>query len=170
MRNEVIFTLLVVAILAGAGAGFFTGSSNTHATTITTTSTETTIMTTTATPIIQGNCSPLGGSSIALPVGFRVTVSYEGDWSVSIATFAAKSTNAGDFFSACSSTGAGTTTFYVGLANYTGGWNTILAMAHKFGSSGNLTVTASIGNETSSSSTARPYGSATTTLSFNFVN
>jgi len=166
MRDGVVASLLVVAILAGAGAGFFTGSSTTHTTTVTTTATETTMMTTTATTTIQGNCSPLDGSSIALPVGFRVTVSYEGNWGLSIVTFAANSTSASALDSTCYSEGSGTTTFYVSLANYTGGWNTLVALAHKFGSNGTLTVSANIGNETNSSSTTQSYGSATTTLSF----
>ena len=168
MKNGVVAVLLVVAILAGAGAGFFTGSSNAHTTTVTATATETTVVTTTATTTVQGNCSPLGGSSIAVPVGFDITVSYEGDWRLSIATFAANSTNASLLDSTCYTEGSGTTTFYVSLANYTGGWNTVVALAHKFGANGTLTVSASIGSETNSSSTNLSYGSAITTLSFRF--
>ena len=169
MKNGVIATLLVAAMLVGAGAGYLSGNANgrTVTSTFSTVSTATaTLVTTTTTTVVLGTCSPVGGiPPFPLPVGFRVTVSYEGNWSVSIATFAAKVVNGTGFFSACESEGNGTTAFYVGLANYTG-WNTVLAMAHKSGSNGTLTVSAAIGNETSSDSTSLPYGSALTTLTF----
>jgi len=171
MRSGVVSILVVIFVVAAATGGYLVGETSQRITTLVSTSTA--LSTTTATvatttfTTIQGTCSPLSGSPepVAIPVGFRVTVSYEGNWSVSIATFAAKSVNASAFSSACYSSGDGTTTFYVGLANYVSGWNTVLALAHKFGTNGTLTVSANIGNETNSSSTAQSYGSAVTTLS-----
>jgi hypothetical protein len=168
MKSGVVAALLVVAILVGAGAGYLFGNVNERTVTsfFTVSTTTITLVTTTTTTVMLGTCSPIGGiPPFPLPVGFHVTVSYEGNWSVAIATFAAKTVNGSGFVSACESLGNGTTTFYVGLANYTG-WNSVLAMAHKFGSNGTLTVDAAIGNETSSNSTTQPYGSAITILSF----
>ena len=169
MRNVVVAALLVVAILVGAGVGYLFGNLNERTVTSTfstVSTTTTTVVTTATTTVVLGTCSPLGGiPPFPLPVGVRVTVSYEGNWSVSIATFAARTVNGSGFLLACQSEGKGTTTFYVELANYTG-WNTVLATAHKVGSNGTLTVSAAIGNETSSNSTTQPYGSVITTLSF----
>jgi hypothetical protein len=50
MRNEVIVSMLIVAILAGAGVGFLVGTANEHTTTSTTTATS--VSTTTATSFI----------------------------------------------------------------------------------------------------------------------
>jgi len=177
MRKGTVAALVLVLVVTAAAGGYVAGETNQHVTTMVSTSTAlsttmTTVTTTTVTTVtgVQGACSPLSGfSAIPIPVGFDVNVSYVGNWSVSIATFAAKSIDASGFSYACSSMGNGTTTFYVGLANYTGEWNTVLVMGHKFGSSGTLTVSASIGNETSSNRTSQPYGSAFTTLSFSLA-
>ncbi len=150
MNWRVALILIVVALVAGVGIEYIIS---------TTTSTET------------NSCTPLSSlAHVPIPVGFTPTVSYEGEWSASIATFAAKPTNASALTYVCTYEAQGTITFYVGLANYLGGWNTLVVLAHKLDSNGNLTVTASIGNETSTNSTAQPYGSVVMTLSFYFNN
>jgi len=167
MRNEVVAVVLVAVILAGAGVGFFVGSNGQHTTTVTPSTTTTVTVTTTASSTVVGPCSALSNASgTAIPVGFRVTVSNEGNWSVSIAAFASKSANESIFYYSCYSDGIGTRTFYVGLGNYTGGQNTLQALAQKLGANGDLTISASIGNKNDSNSATQPYGSAVVTLTF----
>jgi len=168
-----VASLLVVAILAGAGAGYLVGNANERTVNSTSTlsvvSTSTAFSTTTTTvTTTEGSCFSLNSASGAqsLPVGFHVTVSYAGEWSISIATFSSKPINESAFWLACYSEGSGTATFYVGLANYVGGWNTVVATARAFGSNGTLTVSANIGNATNSSSTTQSSNIAVTTMSF----
>ena len=155
MKGRITLLLIVVALLVGAGVGYFANNkfSGTAAKT--------------------DSCAPLSSLGDApIPIGFEPTVSYQGEWGVSIATFAAKADNASALNYVCTYTGSGTITFYVGLANYLGGWNTMVVLAHKLGSSSNgtLSVQASVGNETSTASTTQSYGSATATASFYFAN
>ena len=163
--------MVILLVVVSAAAGYTLGVVNQHTTTKTTTKTTTNTITTTISTTSPDSCYPLSDSSgLLIPVGFDVTVSYEGDWSLSIASFASKAANVSAFSGACYYEGSGTMTFYVGLANYLGGWNTIVVLAHKFGSNGTLTASASIGDETDSNSTTQSYGSVRTTISFDFID
>lgn len=154
MKGRLSFLILIVVILLiGAGIGYFADS------TLSGTSTKT------------DSCSTLSSlRNVAIPAGFEPTVSYQGEWRVSIATFAAKADNVSALTYVCTYLGSGTETFYVGLANYLGGWNTMVVLAHKLGSTGTLSVQASMGNETSTKSTTLAYGSAVVTVSFYIAN
>ena len=153
MKGRLSLVLMVVGLLVGVGIGYFANSTLNG----TTTKTE--------------SCTTLSSlQNVASPVGFEPTVSYQGEWRVSIATFAAKADNVSALTYVCTYVGSGTETFYVGLANYLGGWNTMVVLAHKLGSSGTLTMSASFGNQTSTNSTTQAYGSAVITLSFDFDN
>lgn len=149
MKGRLSLVLIVVGLLVGVGIGYFANSTLNG----TTTKTE--------------SCTTLSSlRNVAIPVGFEPTVSYQGEWRVSIATFAAKADNVSALTYVCTYVGSGTETFYVGLANYLGGWNTMVVLAHKLGSSGTLTTRASFGNQTSTNSTTQAYGSAVVTESF----
>ncbi|MDG6907210.1 MAG: hypothetical protein JRN20_15660 [Nitrososphaerota archaeon] len=149
MKRQVTLVLIVVALLVSAGIGYF-GSGVLNKT---------------------DSCTTLSSlRNVSIPVGFEPTVSYKGEWRVSIATFAAKADNASALTYVCTYVGSGSNTFYVGLANYLGGWNTMVVLAHKLGSNGALSVEASIGNQTSTNSTTQAYGSAVVTVSFYFAN
>lgn len=154
MKGKVSLILIVVALLVGVGIGYF-GNNALNGTTTT-----------------QADaCTPLSSfQNVAIPVGFEPIVTYDGQWRVSIATFAGKSNNVSALTYVCTYYGSGIETFYVGLANYSGGWNTMVVLGHKFGSSGTLTVQASNGNETITNSTTQDYGSAEITVSFYFGN
>jgi hypothetical protein len=145
MKGRLSLTLIVVALLVGVGIGYFGSGISTQTEPCTTLS---------SLPNVPG------------PVGFEPTVSYQGEWRVSIATFAAKSDNVSALTYVCTYKGSGTETFYVSLANYSGGWNTMVVLGHKFGSSGALTLQVSIGNQTSTNSTTQAYGSTVITTSF----
>lgn len=148
MKRQLALILIVVALLVGVGIGYFANSA------LNGTNTKT------------ASCNTLSSlPNVAIPAGFEPTVSYRGEWRVSIATFAAKADNVSALTYVCSYVGSGTQTFYVGLANYLGGWNTMVVLAHKLGSSGTLTLHASFGNQTSTNSTTLAYGSAVITLS-----
>ncbi len=153
MKGRVSLILIVVALLVGVGMGYF-GNSGLNRT------------------ITQTEpCTTLSSlRNVAIPVGFEPTVAYQGEWRVSIVTFAAKSNNVSALTYVSTYNGRGTNTFYVGLANYLGGWNTMVVLAHKLGTSGTLSVQASIGNETITNSTTQAYGSAVVTVSFYFGN
>lgn len=144
MRNRVIVALMVVSILAGAVAGYFVGLMNQ--------------------PNL-GHCSPLGSLQGSIPAGVNVAVSYQGNWRLSIAEFDSNQTTASALYYVCNYEGSGTTSFYVSYANYQG-WNTLFALAHKYGTSGTLTVTAAGPSISSSNSTASSYGDASTSISF----
>lgn len=153
MKGHVSLILIVVVLLAGVGIGYFGNTALNH------TSTRT------------DSCATLSSlRKVSIPVGFEPTVSYEGKWSVSIATFAARADNASALTYVCTYAGSGTETFYVSLANYLGGWNTIVVLAHKLSSSGTLSVQASMGNQTSTNSSTQAYGSAVVTVSFYFTD
>ena len=161
MRNGIVAAFVILLVVASAAAAYSIGVVNQR------TSTRTTTIFTTN----QNSCTPLSSlSDVAIPVGFHVTVSYEGNWSLSIATFASKVVNSSAFSYACYYEGSGTMTFYVGLANYLGGWSKAAVLAHKFGSNGTLTASASIGDETDSNSTTQSYGSVIATISFNLID
>jgi hypothetical protein len=140
MRKWVIVVLLVVLVVASAGTGYLVGVNQ---------------------PSL-GRCTPWGGSGIA---GINVTVSYQGNWRLSVAEFASNQTRASTLDSVCYYEGSGTISFYFGYANYNG-WNTVMALAHKWGTTGTLTVTVMVGPSMSSNSTATSYGDASTSLSF----
>jgi len=151
MRNSLVVAVILVLVAAGGGAGYYFGAQQSNTANI-------------------GSCSPLpaqDGASATI-AGFHVTVSYDGSWRLTVATFASKVIDANALFSTCIYEGSGTMTFYVGAANYSG-WSTLVALGHKFGSNGTLTVTANLGNVTGSNSTTQSYGSATTTISFDFA-
>ena len=153
MKRRDSLVLIVVTLLIGVGIGYFANSTLNGSTTKT------------------QSCSTLSSlRSVAIPVGFEPTVSYQGEWRVSIATFAAEANDASALTYVCTYLGSGTETFYVGLANYLGGWNTMVVLAHKLGLSGTLTLDASFGNQTSTNSTTQAYGSAAVTVSFYFAN
>lgn len=145
MRRRTIASLLIVALATGAGAGYAFGL---------TTQTS-----------FSGRCTPWGNLRGFTPAGINVTVSYQGNWRLTIAEFASNQTRASTLDSACYYEGSGTMSFYVSIANYQG-WNTIIALAHKWGTSGTLTITVAVGPSRSTNSTASPYGDATTSLSF----
>ena len=148
-----LLILIVVALLVGAGVGFFANS------TLNGTATKT------------QSCTTLSSlQNGAIPVGFEPTVSYQGEWRVSIASFAGKADNVSALAYVCTYIGSGTETFYVSLANYLGGWNTFVVLGHKLGSNGTLTLHASFGNQTSTNSTTQAYGTAVVTISFYFGN
>ena len=173
MKGQVASIFIVVALLIGAGIGYFGDSALNHnPTTVTSTSLNyTTTTRTLSTATVTDSCYTLSSlANVAIPVGLEPTVSYEGGWSVSMATFSAKSTNASALAYTCNYEGNGTVTFYVPLANYLGGWNTLVVLAHKFGSNGTLTVHASGGNQTVTNSTTQSQGSVTLTLTFYFDN
>ena len=153
VKGRLSLILIVVALLVGLGIGYFGNS------VLNGTSTKTDSCTT---------LSSLRG--VLIPVGFEPQVSYQGEWRVSIATFAAKSNNVSALTYVCTYDGSGTETFYVGLANYLGGWNTMVVLANKLGASGTLTLQANMGNETITNSTTQAYGSAVGTVSFYFGN
>jgi hypothetical protein len=159
MRSGVAAAVVILLVVVGAVAGYALGVANQPTSTITTTSFAT----------AQNSCTPQSDwASVPIPLGFLVTVSYSGSWSLSIASFASKVAEASAYSGACGYEGSGTITFYVGLANYSGGWNSLVVLAHKFGSNGTLMVSANIGDETESNSTAQSYGSVITTISFDF--
>jgi hypothetical protein len=143
MRNEVIATLLVVAIIAGAGVGYYVGSANQSN---------------------LGLCSPWGSLTGAVPAGVNVTVSYQGNWRLSIVEFRSNQTRASALDSVCYYEGNGRISFYVSIANYQG-WNTVVASAHSFGA-GTLTVTVMVAASSKTNSTTTAYGDATTSFSF----
>jgi hypothetical protein len=151
MRKVMVAILMVILIAVSAATGYSLGTASQNTTN-------------------PSSCSPLPASrgASASIVGFHVTVSYGGSWRLTIATFASKVVEANTFFDACVYYGSGTMSFYVAAANYLG-WNTLVALAHKFGSNGTLTVTANLGPVTGSNSTTQSYGSAITTISFNFT-
>lgn len=149
MKGRVFLVLIVVALLVGVGIGYFGNNALNGGKT--------------------ESCSTISSlRNVAIPVGFEPTVAYQGDWRVSIATFAAKSDNVTALAYVCTYLGNGTETFYVSLANYLGGWNTMVVLGHKLGSSGTLTLGGSFGNQTSTNSTTQAYGSAVITVSFYF--
>lgn len=153
MKRRDSLVLIVVALLIGVGIGYFANATLNGSATKT------------------QSCTTLSSlRKVAIPVGFEPKVSYQGEWRVSIATFAAKANDVSALTYVCTYLGSGTETFYIGLANYLGGWNTMVVLAHKLGSSGTLTLHASFGNQTSTNSTAQAYGSVVVTVSFYFAN
>lgn len=172
LSSQVTAILAIVALIVGAALGYSAAPVNTLTTTTTTTITQTNAVTTiqyssSTTITATDSCGTLSSlATLVIPVGFEPTVSYQGTWSVNIATFAAQSDNASALSYVCTYDGNGTTTFYVPLANYLGGWNTLVVAGHKSGSNGTLTLSASMGNQTATESTSQPYGRVVLTLSW----
>ncbi len=148
MKNGVIAALLIVAILAGMGAGYLAGATY---------------------PPNQagsGRCTPTGSLGGFIPAGVIITVSYQGDWRLAVAEFTSNQTRASALSSVCYYEGNGTDSFYVSIANYQG-WNTVIALAHKWGTNGTLTVNVAVGPQsTVTNSTSLPYGDASASLWF----
>ena len=144
MENRTVASILVVALVTGSGVGYLVGQANQPD---------------------WGRCTPWGSLQGSIPAGINVTVSYQGRWWMTMAEFASNQTKASTLDSTCYYEGNNRISFYVSIANYQG-WNTIDVRAHKWGTSGTMTVAISAGPSTSSNSTATPYGDATTTLSF----
>jgi hypothetical protein len=175
MRNGAVAVVVILLVIVSAVAGYTLSVVNQHTSTMTTTTfttnQHTSTITTTISTTNQNSCTPVSSlPDMFVPVGFLVTVSYDGNWSLSIASFASKVVNANAFSGACYYEGSGTMTFYVGLADYLGGWSTVVVLAHKFGSNGTLTASASIGDEANSNSTTQSYGSVIATISFNLID
>jgi len=85
---------------------------------------------------------------------------------LAIAEFGSNQTRASALNSVCYFEGSGKISFYVSLANYQG-WNTVVALAHKFGGAGGtLAVTVMFGGSSSTNSTTSAYGDASTSFSF----
>lgn len=171
MRKGTVAILLVASLMVGVGAGYLGNGAPSHTitkTVISTTISQTMVATTLtiATATVTDSCYTQASlDSLFIPAGFLPTVSYEGEWIVSIATFAANSTNASALAYVCSYEGSGTTAFYVPLTNDLGGWSTIVILAHKYGSNGTLTADVSYADLTNTNSTTQPYGSVVVTLS-----
>jgi hypothetical protein len=151
MRNGAIASLLVVAILVGAGLGYFVTSQEIAMKTVTTT--------------ITGSCpkaSAQYGSG-----DFVVEVSYQGPWNATVSTYSAFDATLAYLLSACHYGGIGTA--YVSVASPNpNGEQTVLVAAQKLDSSnGNLTVTVTYGGTPPgrSNSTTLPFGLATTYVS-----
>ncbi len=145
MRNRTLATLLVVGILAGAGVGYLVCLEKSQSS--------------------LGLCTPFGSLSGSIPAGINITVSYQGDWRLAVAEFNSGQTKASTLNSVCYYEGSGTVSLYVSIANF-GGWNTVYALAHKWGTTGTLTVIVMAGPSMSSNSTVSSYGDASTSISF----
>lgn len=144
MKNRVIAALLAVLVVVSGALGYWIGQYN------------------------QPNPGPcLVGRSVqgAVPAGATLSVSYESNWRLSFAEFASNQTKASALSYVCYYEGSGTTSFYVSYANYQG-WNTILALAHKLGTTGTLTLNVAGGGSSSVNSTALSYGDASIAISF----
>ena len=146
MRRRTAAAFLLVGILVGAGVGYLVGLETSQSG--------------------LGRCTPLGSLSGLMPAGVIVTVSYQGNWRLAIAEFRSNQTTASTLYSVCYYEGSGTTSFYVSIANYQG-WNTVIALAHKWGTNGTLVVTVAAGAlSRNSNNTALSYGDASTSLHF----
>ena len=145
MRNEVIVILLVVAILAGAGAWYLIGSQK--------------IATTTST--VQ--CPT--ASTQEYSSDFDVEISYQGPWNATVSTYSAFATTPAYLLLTCHYGGSGTA--YIGVSSPNpNGEQTVMGAAHKLDSSnGNMTVTVTYGAGSRSNSTTSPFGSAMTFVS-----
>jgi hypothetical protein len=145
MRNSEVAVLLVLAILAGAGAGYFVGSQK--------------ITTTTST--IQ--CP--SATTQAYSSDFGVEISYQGPWNATIGTYSAFATTPATLLLACHYRGSGFA--YVGVASPNpNGEQTVVGAVRKLDSSnGNLTVTVTYGAVSRSNSTTFAFGSVTAFVS-----
>jgi len=146
MRNGTVAVLLVVAILASVGAGYFIGSTSQR----------------------QNTLASCPKATAQYGSGdFVVEVSYQGPWNATVSTYSAFATAPAYLLSACQYGGNGTA--YVSVASPNpNGEQTVLVTAHKLDSSnGNLTVTVTYGGTPPgrSNSTTLPFGSAMTFVS-----
>ena len=159
MRTGVIATLLIVAIVAGAGAGYYVSSSNRSNTTsiITTTSFITRSgYTYTVTKTVTTTCSgyPPGGDCITpYNYTFTLSVNYTGPWKVSYQGYnslgRSNPTNVSGNYS-----GAGFNSMTITLRGLSNNGLTLCAQAQKLDASNAiLTLTVTGHNETS-----LPYG------------
>jgi hypothetical protein len=162
MRNGVVASLLVIAMLAGAGAGYFIGSQRVAATTYTTF---------VSCPQSKPG-PPLTAYTTGPPIGpiFRVEFSYQGPWNATVSTYSALATSPAYLLSSCHYGGSGTAYVYVVPPN-PNGEQTVVGVAHKLDSSnGNLTVTVLYGAYPRSNSTTLPFGSAMTSVGTNVTS
>ena len=145
MKNWVIVALLVVAILAGSGAGYLIGRQSIARTTST----------------VQ---CPIA-STQEYSGDFGVKISYQGPWNATINTYSAFATTPAYLLMTCNYGGSGTA--YVSFsAPNPNGEQTVVGTAQKLDSSnGNLTVTVAYGAASRTNSTTSPFGSAMTFLS-----
>ena len=159
MRKGVVAVLLVVAILAGAGAGYYVDAINRSATTTVLTATSFITpsgYTYTSTTTVTTTCSgyPPGGNCITTySYTFTVTVNYTGPWKLSYQGYnslgRANPTNVSGSYSG---TGINSTTIALSGLNNNG--LTLCAQVQKLdGSNGVLILTVTGHNETS-----LPYG------------
>ena len=153
--RKLFVTLVVVAVLASGGAGYLLGLANQPVQ---------------GSQTRAGECTTWGSlantySSAVIPVGANITVSYPGNWRLTVAEFASSQTKASAMTSVCYYEGSGRVSFYLSYANYLGA-NTILALAHKWGTNGTLTLTVSAGPSSASNSTSQAYGDASASVSF----
>ena len=145
MKNSVVAVLLVLAILAGAGAGYLLGSQK--------------ITTTTST--IQ---CPTASTQV-YSSDFGVEISYQGPWNATISTYPAFATTPATLLMTCHYRGSGFA--YVGVASPNpNGEQTVVGSATKLDSSdGNMTVTVAYGAASRSNSTTFAFGSVTAFVS-----
>jgi len=150
MRNGTIASLLVIAVLGGAGAGYLVGGQVTKMKTVTTT--------------VTGQC-PLAIATEHPTNGFSVEISYQGPWNATVSTYSSIGSAAPAYLlSKCQYGGSGVAYLYVPPTGTIGG-GTVIGAAHKLDSSnGTLTVTVSYGGLSRMNSTALPLGSTTTFL------
>jgi hypothetical protein len=149
MKDGVIATLLVVAMVAGAGVGYLISSRGTAMNTTTTT--------------ITASC-PSATTEEYTPSGFRVGVTYQGPWNATVSTFSTPATTPGYLLSSCRYGGIGTAYVYVPSLDLNG-LQTVVGTAHKLDSgNGTLTVTVTYGGLSRYNSTTLPFGSATIQL------
>jgi len=157
MKNGAIAVLLVVAILAGAVAGYLVSSQEIAMRTVTTT-------VTTSCPNPSPNVLGGGGGNATINA-FLVSVSFQGQWSAVVTTYSALQTTLAYLHSTCDYAGSNTALIYLNPWN-SGGEQTVMVTAYKLDSSGgNLTVTVAYGAASRSNSTTLPFGSAKTFIS-----
>ena len=130
-----VATLLIVALVAGAGAGYYVGSSNgSNTKTVTTT------------------CSgypPAGDCITPYSTTFNLRVNYTGPWKVTYQGYNSGGRNISGGYS-----GAGFNSTMITLTGLSNGFLTLCAQAQKLDSSGDLLILTITGyNETS-----MPYG------------
>ena len=171
--SQALVVIIVLLIIASAFGGYEVGTFNqktAHVTTVTATFYSLKTSTITETNSCNTLSSEANTTFYYPPLGFESTVAYQGNWSVSIATFASQTFNASALAYVCTYNGSGTETFSVGLTNYLGGWSTIVVLAHKLNPNGTLSVQASIGNQTDANYTTQTDDTVLATLSYYFAN
>jgi len=131
MRNAAVASLVIIAIVASAGAAYYIGSSRGSATS--------SVLTTTC-----SGYPPAGDCVTTYSATFTISVSYSGSWKL---TYKGNNVSGND-------TGRGFFSEAVTLSDLTTNWLILCATAQKLDGSGNtLTLTVTGHNETS-----LPYG------------